>query len=497
MRIILFAVLTALSLNTGAQKLLPLVDEIPASALSFEQRERLDAVESDELASEIRIGRFSLDTLRAMQHQMQPSARANRVGKADYSIYSHDEETGDEISLVIMGQDVLGRIREDGQVYRVKPLGDGATAIYRYDMSRLQQHPEGYEDFIKEEQQDEIQPDQGSQIPILEGENDGSVIDLMVLYTSRGQAEAGNIDALIELNVNETNRIYANSGISTSIRLVHSRLIDYEETSFMFTSLWDLKGDDDGDIDEMHDLRDQYAADLVMLITSSPVFVGKVTCGVAYLLNPTNPYYPKWGFSVVGANCAAVGDAFPHELGHGLGAAHNPHYSTNPYAHHGHGLCNASDGWNTVMSYQDGEFGRCFADAPHFSNPAVTYNGVPTGDAHTRNNARVLNETAFAVSNFRLPLVAKTYEFPLMPGADDGGLEGFVRIRNVSLVDGEIEIHAIDDTGERFGPAILAINANQTKHFNSGDLERGSELKGLMGVSAMALACGDSSSRPR
>ena len=191
MRTILFAVLITLSLATTAQKLLLLADEIPASSLSFEQRERLDAVESDELASEIRIGRFSLDTLRAMQHQMQPSARANRVGKADYSIYSHDEETGDEISLVIMGQDVLGRIREDGQVYRVKPLGDGATAIYRYDMSRLQQHPEGYEDFIKEEQQDEIQPDQGSQIPILEGENDGSVIDLMVLYTSRGASGGG------------------------------------------------------------------------------------------------------------------------------------------------------------------------------------------------------------------------------------------------------------------------------------------------------------------
>ena len=206
MRTILFAVLITLSLATNAQKLLLLADEIPASSLSFEQRERLDTVESDELASEIKIGRFSLETLRTMQHQMQPSEQANRVDKDSYSIYSHDEKTGDEISLVIMGQDVLGRVREDGQTYRVKPLGDGATAIYRYDMSRLRQHPEGYEDFIKE-QQDEIQPDQGSQIPILEGADDGSVIDLMVVYTSRAKEEAGNIDALIELNINKTNRM--------------------------------------------------------------------------------------------------------------------------------------------------------------------------------------------------------------------------------------------------------------------------------------------------
>ena len=124
----------------------------------------------------------------------------------------------------------------------------------------------------------------------------------------------------------------------------------------------------------------------------------------------------------------------------------------------------------------------CYTDAPHFSNPDVTYNGVPTGDTHTRNNARVLNETAYAVSNFRLPPVVVTYELPLFPGADDAsGIEGFARNRNVSLIDGEIEVYAIDDTGQRFGPATLTINAGQTKHFNSGALERGSVSKGLMG----------------
>ena len=372
MRTILFAVLTSLSLNTSAQKLLPLVDEIPASSLSFEQRERLDAVESDELASEIRIARFSLSTLSAMQHQMQSSERASRVGKDSYSIYSHDEETGDEISLVIMGQDVLGKIREDGQTYRVKPLGDGATAIYRYDMSRLRQHPEGYEDFIKE-QQDEIQPGEGSQqIPILEGENDGSVIDLMVVYTSRAKEEAGNIDALIELNINKTSRIYENSGIQTRIRLVHTHFTAYRESSSMLLSLLRLRLDGDALMDEVHDLRDQYAADLVMLLRSSPVLTGTVTCGIAYLLNPVNRFYPKSGFSVVGANCAAVTDTFYHELGHNQGAAHNPHHGTNRYFSYGHGLCNTANGWNTVMSYQTGADGNCFADAPHFSNPEAT-----------------------------------------------------------------------------------------------------------------------------
>ena len=68
-----------------------------------------------------------------------------------------------------------------------------------------------------------------------------------------------------------------------------------------------------------------------------------------------------------------------------------------------------------------------------------------------------------------------------MPGVVSGGIHGFVRVVNYSDEAGEVEIVAIDDTGERRGPATLELGALQTKHFTSWDLENGNDVKGLRG----------------
>ena len=69
----------------------------------------------------------------------------------------------------------------------------------------------------------------------------------------------------------------------------------------------------------------------------------------------------------------------------------------------------------------------------------------------------------------------------LFPSAFETTREGFVRAINRSAEAGEIEILAVDDTGE-FRPAVrLAIGAGSTVHFNSNDLEHGNVRKGLSG----------------
>ena len=70
---------------------------------------------------------------------------------------------------------------------------------------------------------------------------------------------------------------------------------------------------------------------------------------------------------------------------------------------------------------------------------------------------------------------------PAVPGADAGAVQGFIRIMNNSSRAGEVEIHAVDDTGQRRGPVTLRLDARQVRHFNSDDLERGSASKGLLG----------------
>ena len=46
---------------------------------------------------------------------------------------------------------------------------------------------------------------------------------------------------------------------------------------------------------------------------------------------------------------------------------------------------------------------------------------------------------------------------------------------------GTVTIHAIDDSGDEADPVTLRLAANQTVHFQSGDLERGNPGKGLSG----------------
>ena len=67
----------------------------------------------------------------------------------------------------------------------------------------------------------------------------------------------------------------------------------------------------------------------------------------------------------------------------------------------------------------------------------------------------------------------------LVPRAADPMREGFVRVINHGDEAGEVSIAAVDDTGAARGPITLAVEAGETVHFNSGDLEDGNATKGL------------------
>jgi len=75
---------------------------------------------------------------------------------------------------------------------------------------------------------------------------------------------------------------------------------------------------------------------------------------------------------------------------------------------------------------------------------------------------------------------AVAHRVPLMPSASDPHRrQGFVRVVNHSGQAGEVSITAIDDDGRRYGPLMLDIDADETAHFNSDDLEAGNARKGL------------------
>ena len=501
-----------------------------ASALSAEGAATLEAIRSDPLASDIRIGRSAPAAIAAaldarVLSVVVPSSADAAQGLVAFtgvdvehndenlvSLYAQDDETDSEVALVVQGRDVLGSVRHGAEVYKVRPLGDGLTAVYRYDTSRLRRHPRGYGDFmLKNELMNRQAPaapprDEGGASGA--AADTGDVIDVLVAYTPAARRAAGNIDLFIQQAINGAHRIYRNSRIGLRLRLVHKHQTSYtEHPSDMEVDLDRLtvtsdtlvdgeRWDPDGHMDEVHGLRDRYGADLVALIVARAT---DDACGIAW--TPDFGRYPNrnrdaMGFSVTAYPCESgvsrtnISHTFAHELGHNQGADHDPDNSCNdppctleslPTFPYRYGRCNTAEGWHTTMSYDSNLQGSCRREIEYFSSPILNYRGTPTGDAARRDNRRVLLETARRVANYRQsknpppppPPPAAPHTLALVTPASNRTQQGFVRIVNRSNRAGTVRIHAIDDTGRRFGPVSLRLSAKQTRHFTSTHLERG------------------------
>ena len=459
--------------------------EWSADSLSTDQAATLESIRSDPAAIDVRIGQAYPDAVRSARALSLVVPASQDVGTAptvsfhdleielrseqDYSLYARDEASGSEVSLVVLGTDVLGTIRHDGDAYKVHPLGGGLTAVYRYDSNALEESSGGDVEAAEAQGRDFASSmDSGPppSPPVASGDA-MPVIDILVVYTRRARAEAGNVGALIQHAIDQTNRIFANSMIRARVRLAYSYQTEYVEDDDFPTDTARLWSTTDGHMDEIHAVRDQHGADIVVLLRGHHAW-----CWSAYgYVDATN------AFSVVRQSC--MGDyGLPQALGWNLGASRDPESRTNRNFPYGHALCHDPGNWRTVMSRSPGH--RCPAYQPYFSNPDVSFMGTPTGDADVRNNARVINETSPTVANYRhtprSPLAV-----PLVTSADNESRQGFVRVINRSEHDGTVRIHAIDDEGRRRGPIELSLDAKQTRHFNSGDLEDGNPDKGLSG----------------
>lgn len=301
------------------------------------------------------------------------------------------------VTLAVTDGVMAGNVSLPGRVFEVGYAGDGVHAVYEVDQSAFP--PEAAPISV-----DILEGEEAGADPAATAD-DGSVIDVMVVYTpAAGSAVGGTTPMLnlINLAVTETNQTYGYSGIIQRLHLVRAAEVSYTETTFD-AALYDLTNPSDGKMDIVHTLRNTYAADEVVLIVNNPQY-----CGLAWLMQTVTTAFEDHAFAVVNWQCATGYYSFGHELGHNMGA-HHDYYAVSKYNQgsgaywYSYGYVNTTKRWRTVMAYNDAcaDLGFNCTRIPYWSNPNVYYDGVPVGTA-SANNRLTLNNTAWTVANFRI-----------------------------------------------------------------------------------------------
>jgi len=298
-------------------------------------------------------------------------------------------DRGSQVTMVVQDGVMVGNIRVSGEFYQVRYLGGGVHVIYEIDETKF---PPAGEPIPVRNPPSLVEDKIGAAV------DDGSTLDVMVVYTPAARAAAGSttaMNALINLAITETNTAYSNSGVNPRVRLVHTEEVSYMESDDFTADLNCLTNATDGCIDNVHTLRDTHGADLVSLFIE-----GGFNCGLAWVMTDLSNNFESFAFSIVRRTCATGNFSFGHEIGHNMGLQHaranQPPDGVFPYSH---GYVDPANKFRTIMGT-----GATFR-IQHFSNPAVSFGGYPTGvdfqDPDSADSARSLNNTAITVANWR------------------------------------------------------------------------------------------------
>jgi hypothetical protein len=261
--------------------------------------------------------------------------------------------------------------------------------------------------------------------------------DVLIAYTTNLRNAYGSVAAVETLIANAvaaTNTSYANSSVTSRMRLAGTMEVTYADTSNGFSqALSHLRGTSDGNMDEVHAQRNTVGADAVSLLILGAT---DNACGIGYVMSTPSANFATNAFNVTRYDCAVGNLSFAHEFGHNFGLQHdrlNSGGGTGSYTY-AFGYQNPNGLFRDVMAYANGCPGNC-PRIQYFSNPDVLYNGNPTGvnylASDSADNARALNNNANYIANWRqAPVVVTPVTF-----TDDPLVAGTTLVKAVHLTE--------------------------------------------------------------
>lgn len=238
-----------------------------------------------------------------------------------------------------------------------------------------------------------------------------SVLETLPLGNLPVERRAAAVQSAFDLAIAQTNAAFEASEITARVKLVGVAETRYDESASSGSKVNDdaltaLYLETDGNMDEIHALRDRVGADVVCLALGRGDFGNS---GLSFLLDaPYDPGNDAFAFSVVSYGSIAGTNVVAHELGHLFGCAHD-----RENARSGQGAFSFSYGYrfigqdsrqyHDIMSYPPGD------ELSYFSNPEVIAPApvnVPLGIAAGRlgesNTALTIERTAFITASYRL-----------------------------------------------------------------------------------------------
>lgn len=303
-----------------------------------------------------------------------------------------DGEAGSQVVLTLHRGVVAGAIFLADRVFEVGTGADGGQWVARLDFSRFPPCAVG----------SDLEPLAPPPAPALTEppvQRDApDQIDVMIFYTPQARDAAGGvpqIEATAQAAVDMANTAFTNSDMEARFRLVHTELSSRNDTGNISSDLNWLRGDA-----TVATRRNEYNADLVSLFVEN----GGSACGIGYLMgNEDASAFGPSAFQVTDRGCAVGNLTYAHEHGHNMGLNHDPANGLPPgsaYQPDAFGHFHNSQ-YRTVLSYSTECASGCTRQ-PYFSNPAVSFLGLPTGILNERDNHRVSNLTAPFAANWRV-----------------------------------------------------------------------------------------------
>ena len=254
-------------------------------------------------------------------------------------------------------------------------------------------------------------------------------VDVLVAYDLNAQAwiagKGMTANGFAALSLARMNAVLANSGLASRylFRLVGTIAVNASGgTDFNGTLNAATYGD--GVWNAVKQKREEVGADVVSVLIDTGSAYDQTGLGWS-LMQATSSYtawFADFPYNVCAIRSVEQSMTMLHEIGHNMGAGHadSAHMGADDCGPQvgssscGHYFVAGGTPYYTVMAYNYDQNGNYYYEAPYFSTPNCSFEGVPVGDS-SHDNVSALLKTYMAVSNFRETVIPVGESDPVVP----------------------------------------------------------------------------------